>query len=289
MLKYRILTGAILAPLIIFGILKLPYEWYALVVGVFILLAAWEWANLAGVHSAFNRIVFVGFVATALVGFLMWPALIHWIAELMENMKVAEYSGVIDWLVIIPVVWWICISVALRHYPDKLLRMRPKRRTKIIVGWFVLVMAWLYLTRLHFYGVDVLLFFYILIWCADITAYFAGRFWGKEKLSPQISPGKTVAGLYGAFAATICYAIAAGLYYEFSELVILNFVILSLLTVVFSVTGDLFESLAKRYRGVKDSGKLLPGHGGILDRIDSIIAAIPIFYLGVLLMREGYL
>lgn len=289
MLKHRILTGVILAPLIVFAILQSSYEWYGLIIATIILLGAWEWSDLAGLKSVVYRIVFVAVVGLSLFGFLKWPVLIDGISGLMDSIELTEYAGTIDWLVILPALWWLFISTVLRQYPNKLLKMRPKTKTKLLVGWFILVMAWLYMTRLYFYGVDFVIFFIFLIWCADIAAYFAGRLWGKAKLAPQISPGKTVAGLYGALGVTIIYTIAACIYYEFSAITIMNFVMLSLLTVIFSVTGDLFESWAKRLRGVKDSGRILPGHGGILDRIDSLIAAIPIFYLGILLMSEGYL
>lgn len=289
MLKYRILTGVILAPLIVLAILQLSYKWYALIIGVFILLAAWEWSDLAGLKAILYRGLFVGCVAIALLALSQWSLVFDWVSGFLETPETVEYVGIIDWLVVLPALWWLFMSVVLRQFPDKLLRMRPRPRIKIIVGWFVLVMAWLFMTRLHFYGVDMVLFFLLLIWFADIAAYFAGKSWGKAKLSPKISPGKTVAGMYGALGVTICYTVVTCLYYNFPAVMVLNFVMLSLLTVVFSVTGDLFESWVKRLRGVKDSGWILPGHGGILDRLDSLIAAIPIFYLGILLMSEGYL
>ena len=127
----------------------------------------------------------------------------------------------------------------------------------------------------------------------DLVCRYSGVFrWkalGKTKLLPEISPGKTVAGLYGALAVTILYAIVACQILGLGTQRTMDFILLSLLTVMFSVNGDLFESLVKRWRGVKDSGRILPGHGGILDRIDSLIGAVPIFYLGLVLMSENYL
>jgi phosphatidate cytidylyltransferase len=133
------------------------------------------------------------------------------------------------------------------------------------------------------------MYFLILIWAADISAYFAGKKWGTTQLAPEISPGKTVAGMYGALiAGTVWAAIFIG-YYGYRDgfvwIRIFDFILLSVLTVLISIYGDLFVSVVKRQRGVKDSGSLLPGHGGVLDRIDSLIAAIPFFYAGVYLIQ----
>jgi phosphatidate cytidylyltransferase len=127
----------------------------------------------------------------------------------------------------------------------------------------------------------------LLIWIADIAAYFTGKKFGKDKLCPDISPGKTVEGMYGALASAIVTAIGLGLYYKFPLLNASDFVLLSVLTVLISIYGDLFFSLVKRQKGVKDSGTILPGHGGILDRIDSVIAAAPFFYAGIFLISKG--
>lgn len=289
MLRNRIITALILLPLVIYAILNLSYDWYSLMVAVILLIAAWEWAFLAGLNSMLLRIVFVASIAIGQTLFWQWPNLFHLAGKALQDIDITEYVGAIDWLVIAPVLWWFAMSFVLKQIPEKLLKLRFNSRTKAIIGWFILVMAWLYMSRLYFYGQDFVLFFLFLIWIADVAAYFAGRKWGSAKLSPKISPGKTFVGLYGAFVATIIYAIAMGFYYEFTIPLIIKFTLLSLITVSFSVTGDLFESLVKRYKGVKDSGMLLPGHGGMLDRIDSLIAAIPVFYLGVLLMQEGLL
>jgi phosphatidate cytidylyltransferase len=146
----------------------------------------------------------------------------------------------------------------------------------------------------------MVLYFLILIWLADISAYFVGKKWGKDKLAPEISPGKTLQGMYGALASAVVSSV--GFYFcgklvaedtgapqdeslwFLDELVSVDIAFLSILTVLLSIYGDLFFSLVKRRKGVKDSGKLLPGHGGILDRVDSIIAAAPFFYAGILLI-----
>jgi phosphatidate cytidylyltransferase len=145
-------------------------------------------------------------------------------------------------------------------------------------------MVWL---RTNFGAMQVL-YLVLLIWLADIAAYFSGKRWGLTKLLPEISPGKTVEGLYGALAAAAIFAAAVAAFKEFKLIMLGDFVFLSIVTVLISVVGDLFESWAKRVRGVKDSGTLLPGHGGMLDRIDSLLAAVSVFYVGCAL-REIFL
>jgi phosphatidate cytidylyltransferase len=144
----------------------------------------------------------------------------------------------------------------------------------------------MFLSRLRaFYGSELTLYFFILIWAADIAAYFAGKKFGKTQLAPAISPGKTVQGMYGALIAGGVCAIVLSLIYGFPWMVASDFFMLSITTVLISIYGDLFFSVAKRQRGVKDTGSILPGHGGILDRIDSLIAAVPFFYAGIYLIH----
>ena len=132
-----------------------------------------------------------------------------------------------------------------------------------------------------------LLYVFVLVWCADSGAYFVGRKLGKRKMSPHVSPNKSVEGLIGGLATgtIVVLAVTFGLHSDWSALAIGLFLLLSLMTIVISVFGDLFESMLKRHAGVKDAGRLLPGHGGILDRIDSQISAMPIFALGFWAMQ----
>jgi phosphatidate cytidylyltransferase len=169
--------------------------------------------------------------------------------------------------------------ILIRNTPTGVLNLQLKTRYKVLIGWFILLSAWMFLSRLRsFYGPEMTMYFLILIWVADISAYFAGKKWGKTKLAPEISPGKTVAGMYGALISGLVCAVVLSLIYGFQPMIASDFVLLSVLTVLISIYGDLFVSVVKRQRGVKDSGALLPGHGGVLDRVDSLIAAIPFFY-----------
>ena len=169
--------------------------------------------------------------------------------------------------------------ILIRNTPTGVLALNLKLCYKELIGWFILLSAWMFLSRLRiFYGSEMTMYFFILIWMADISAYFAGKKWGKAKLAPVISPGKTVEGMYGALVTGIVSGGVLSLIYSFQWMVALDFVLLSVLTVLISIYGDLFFSVVKRQRGVKDSGILLPGHGGVLDRIDSLVAAAPFFY-----------
>lgn len=155
----------------------------------------------------------------------------------------------------------------------------------MLMGVLVIVPAWAALSTLHAYGERgpvLTLILLMLVWLADIGAYFAGRQWGKAKLAPAISPGKTRAGVYGGLASSVLFAAIAGALFSHSLKWTLAFMMISLVAAMFSVAGDLLESLMKRQSGIKDSGNIIPGHGGVFDRIDSLVAAAPIFLIGFL-------
>jgi phosphatidate cytidylyltransferase len=279
MLLKRIITASVLASLIALAVFKLPMEYFSLVIGLVTLLAAWEWSNLAGVTSPFKRALFLLALILPMLGIQFWTQILELIAQTVDWPDVRDYSGILEWLVIPPVLFWILIMILIRNTPTGMLNLRLKTRYKALIGWFILLSAWMFLSRLRaFYGPEMTMYFLILIWAADISAYFAGRKWGVTKLAPEISPGKTVAGMYGALISGLVCAIVLSLIYGFNLIIASDFVLLSVLTVLISIYGDLFISVVKRQRGVKDSGSLLPGHGGVLDRIDSLIAAIPFFY-----------
>ena len=263
MLKNRIITASILAPLIVLGVLYLPTMGFAVLWGVLIVIGAWEWSSLAGLDTSLKRLSFVAPCAALMLSASLW-------------------AGVaLEWLPGIAASWWFLFSILLRRIPDKLLTFNYPTALKLLVGGLVLVSSWILMVWLRFnFGALQVLYLLLLVWLADIVAYFAGKRFGLTKLAAEISPGKTVAGLYGALLAGALFALAVGFYKQFDAVLIVDFVLISVVTVMISVVGDLFESLAKRIRGVKDSGTLLPGHGGILDRIDSMVAAVSVFYLG---------
>ena len=279
MLIKRILTTSVLASLIALAVFKLPMEYFSLVIGLITLIAAWEWSNLAGVTSPVKRVFFLLFLILPMLGIQFWTQILELVAQTVDWPDVRDYSGILEWLVIPPVLFWILVMILIRNTPTGVLNLTLKTRYKVLLGWFILLSAWMFLSRLRaFYGTEMTMYFLILIWAADISAYFAGKKWGTTKLAPEISPGKTVAGMYGALNSGLVCAVVLSLIYGFNLMIASDFVLLSVLTVLISIYGDLFVSVVKRQRGVKDSGSLLPGHGGVLDRIDSLIAAIPFFY-----------
>ena len=279
MLLKRILTASVLAFLIALAVFKLPMEYFSLVIGLITLFAAWEWSNLAGITSLFKRVSFLLVLILPMLGIQFWTQILELIAQTVDWPDVRDYSGILEWLVIPPVLFWILVMILIRNTPAGVLNLTLKTGYKALIGWFILLSAWMFLSRLRaFYGTEMTMYFLILIWVADISAYFVGKKWGSTKLAPDISPGKTVAGMYGALISGLVCAVVLSLIYGFQLMVASDFVLLSVLTVLISIYGDLLVSVAKRQRGVKDSGSLLPGHGGILDRIDSMIAAIPFFY-----------
>jgi phosphatidate cytidylyltransferase len=271
MLKNRIITASLLAPLIIAAILFLPPDGFAALWGVIILLAAWEWSGLAGLAQG-GRIGFTLAILAVLVAARVFA--MYWAPG---ELPIWFYAPV--------VAWWLAWGVAFRKMPEKLAKMRYPLAAKVLSGAFVLISAWVLMVwlRLNFSEYQVL-YLVLLIWLADIAAYFFGKRWGFAKLVEAVSPGKTIEGVYGALLAAVLLAISVGLLVGLETMTLIDFVFLSLLTVAFSVCGDLFESLAKRVRGVKDSSGLLPGHGGVLDRIDSLLAAVAVFYAGSLLI-----
>ncbi|MEQ1530327.1 MAG: phosphatidate cytidylyltransferase [Methylococcales bacterium] len=290
MLIQRIITASILASLIALAVFKLSSTYFSTLLAAITLLAAWEWCHLANFNSLSKRVVFFTLLILPMLAIHFWTQILELAATLTNWPEIRDYSGILEWLVIPPVLFWILVMILIRNSPQGVLSLQLKKRYKALIGWGILISCWLFLSRLRaFYGPEMTMYFLVLIWAADIAAYFAGKKFGTVKLAPDISPGKTVAGMYGALLAGIICAAALSLIYGFPLMIASDFVLLSALTVLISIYGDLFFSAAKRQRGVKDSGSLLPGHGGLLDRIDSIIAAAPFFYAGIFLIYKAVL
>lgn len=272
MLKNRVITAILLAPLIVAAILFLPADGFAVFWGAIILVGAWEWGNLSGLRGSPARLGFVGVILAFLLAARYFA--IDWApGELPE------------WFYWPVVAWWFLWGIAFRRMPERLVQVKYPLAAKLAAGALVLVSGWILMVwlRLNFHQQQVL-YLVFLVWLADVAAYFVGKRWGRTKLLEPISPGKTIEGVYGALFVTAILAISVGLFVKLDAITLADFVFLSLFTVAASVCGDLFESLAKRVRGVKDSGALLPGHGGILDRIDSLLAAVSVFYAGSLVL-----
>ncbi len=233
---------------------------------------AWEWSALAGLGGG-QRNLYVGAMLLALVS---TAPLIH-------------HPAFLQGLLLLAVAWWLWVLHWLRRAEREGIGAvfgRTASWSLPLAGFLVLVPAWHVLVLLHSNGsagLALLLALLGIVWGADSGAYFAGRRWGRHRLAPRLSPGKTWEGVGGGVVAAATIALLAAVWLDFPGGAVLGFVLLAVLTALFSVAGDLFESLLKRHRGVKDSGRLLPGHGGILDRIDSLTAAAPVYTLGLML------
>lgn len=266
MLKQRTLTALVLAPIAVAIILFLPTWAMALIISAMCLQAVWEWTQLAGLVSKTSRIGVV--LANALLLGFLWT---------IRDQPAAWYvigAGLIGWL--LALCW-------MRDFSWGAAPTREHSALKLLACELAIVPAWLALIRLHGEpdrGHAWALLAIVLIWTADIAAYFAGSRYGTTKLAPRISPNKTTAGAWGGLLGAGLVAVIGGWLLHLQGLALVALVALSLVTVLASIAGDLFESLLKRQAGVKDSGTLFPGHGGLLDRVDALLAAMPVFVVG---------
>ncbi len=263
MLKQRIITALILAPIAIGGVFFLPQVPFAFFIGAIIMVGAWEWANLSGVEQQGGRIGYS--VAVGVLLYLAW------------NLPSA-------WILGVGALWWAFSFRWVLGYPESAETWggTPQR---LGMGLLILVPAFSGFVTLKSYEMSVWLILYLfaLVWGADIGAYFTGRALGKRKLAPKVSPGKSWEGVYGGLATTAVIAVLVGFYAGLPLFTVFLLVVVTLVTVMVSVLGDLVESMVKRHRGMKDSSQLLPGHGGVMDRIDSLTAATPVFALALII------
>lgn len=270
MLIQRVITALVLLPLLLAAIWYLPPPALYAVFCAAGLLAAWEWGGLMPRPGAQLRLGFTLLCALAMAG--AW-----WLRE---------YAL---WISLIAAVWWLLAVILLANYPQNFERTRPGRVAMTLIGLVLLVPTMLALFSLHEMndGALRLLFLFFLIFAADTGAYLAGRNFGRRKLAPAVSPGKTVEGLIGGMLLCAAWAATAGTaVFRLSSLAEIGWIVLlSLIVAVVSVVGDLTESMFKRTAGVKDSGQILPGHGGMLDRVDSLLAGAPIMALGLSLLK----
>jgi len=269
MLSTRILTALALVPLVLAALFLLPPRGLGIALLAVTFVAAREWSQLAAFPVATRRL-FIGAILAAGIGLLALPAFGFdrgWPTAVV--LAGCGLSGLF-WLLVAPA--WVT-----QRWPTS------GRGPMFVVGWIVLLGGWMALVELQARSPWLVLAAMAIVWIADTAAYFAGRAFGRRKLAPAISPGKTWEGVYGALAAVALYALLlltlaapTGLASALDAPVIVASIACALLITGISVIGDLFESLMKRHAGVKDSGNLLPGHGGVLDRIDALLAAMPL-------------
>ncbi len=270
MLRQRILTALILIPIVVLAVLKLPTLYFALVLALIIALGAWEWAALSGFKTDISRVSFVLLVLLLSFGIYLYCD---------DNCK--------DIFVYIGLIWWMLAFICVIAHQLEMFSITRQPLLRAIIGLLVIIPAWLSLVMLHAHpaqGAFFVLLLFVLIWVADSAAYFAGRRWGKHRLASRVSPGKSWEGVLAGFIAAALLGAAYAWWQGMAMVPIVLFSILSLVTVACSVMGDLFESLIKRTANLKDSGNLLPGHGGVMDRIDSLTVAAPVFLVGLCLL-----
>ena len=249
MLRTRILTAAVLACILLAGLFLLSPPWAVLAFGMVFTIGAWEWAGFGALCGPAARVAYASGVALLLL--LLRAACVWWVIALL-------------WLSTVPA----------RHQP----------MLALVCGLPVLVPAFIALARLQVAtgsfasGPQIVLWLVLLVIAADVGAYFAGRRFGRRKLAPRVSPGKTLEGALGGIALVSLIAWAGAAHFGLPQPAVVAF---GCVVGIFSIVGDLTESMFKRAAGLKDSGILLPGHGGLLDRIDSVTAAAPLYALGL--------
>jgi phosphatidate cytidylyltransferase len=262
MLKERLLTAAVLLPLLLGLMFYAPNLVWGAATGIAICVAAIEWARLCRLGKA-GRAGFTALVAASAAAWLAADAVPHW-----QEPRAAALQS----LLALAMVFWVAVAPCWLYFGWRV----TNRTVLLAVGWMVLVPAWVSAVVLQ-QTPALLLLALSMVWLADTAAYFAGRRFGRHKLAPRISPGKTVEGLIGAYALVFVYVLVVSLTLRpgapAEQRIAL--VIFAMVLTTLSVGGDLFESWMKRQAGAKDSGRLLPGHGGVLDRIDSLTAAMP--------------
>lgn len=267
MLWPRTITGVLWASLMLIAIFLLSELSFKLFIALIVIQGAREWANIANFTTAMQR----GIILLATLALL-----------LLLNSVLMAHSDWALWLSCALFLWWLLVAGAIFVYP-KGSGWLQSRWSRLFLALPTLGALWLGLVWLKSQESSALLLTWLmmLVWGADVGAYFVGRAFGERKLAPLISPGKTWAGAFGGMLVSMLVSpLVAYLYLPaLSWQGWLALLLLSLLLVVLSVIGDLFESLLKRAKGIKDSSDLLPGHGGVLDRIDSLCAATPCFVL----------
>ena len=284
MLKERILSAIVMILVVVGALFLLSPLPFTIALATLIVIAVWEWAQFAGFKRAIARAI-VAFVATCLFIFPIMAATNQIQASRFLTDETAP-------LLFIGVIWWVVALFLVIGYPNSARFWAKSVSAKFIFAFCTLVPFFIGTLALRFYqyntdqyqGLYVLLYVFLLVWGADSGAYFVGRALGTHKLAPNVSPGKSIEGAIGGIFSS---AVIALLFLKLTpenvfgrELEMMPFLVLSVLTVAVSILGDLTESMFKRQAGIKDSSNLIPGHGGILDRIDSLTAAVPVFATG---------
>lgn len=275
MLRQRIITALIMAGLFLAAVAFLSQAWLALLIGVLVCLGGWEWSRLCGWEAKLSRGLYV-LVLAAVMGFLY-----HYcqLGGTPEREQVQPVLG-------LACLWWSLALLWVKGYPGSAVFWRT-RAMRNLMGLLVLAPAWMAAVYLVSFprGGGLMVVMVLIVATADIGAYFSGKTWGRHKLAEVVSPKKTWEGFWGGMGASVVLAVLlwSQLPSQQAHVSLAAVLVVALATALSSVVGDLTVSMVKREAGVKDSGSLLPGHGGVLDRLDSLCGAAPVFALGLLL------
>lgn len=274
-MKQRIITALIIAPLAIAGVFLLPLKFFTLAAVVLFILASKEWNSF--VCKTNSRVVLYIFTLLLGISVFVLPVEKIWL------------NGSVDPLIyrclIAASLWWCLSLLMVTTYPKTAALWTNNKIFKSLMGlctlvpffWGMLLLRSVNIHSNFYFGAELLMFVFALVWAADTGAYFSGKRFGKHKLAPNVSPGKTIEGFIGGLISSMFMAYIGTLILAVPSEKEFLFLIIAFVTTCVSSLGDLSESIFKREAGLKDSGNLLPGHGGILDRIDSLTAAVPVF------------
>jgi len=273
-LKQRIITALILAPLVILAIFYLSLPWFMVAIAAVTLIGIWEWTQF--VNSSSRYLALLPALGVGIISYF-------WLSP--GTSSLSQLNGSHQLVLIIGSLWWIVSSYLAITYPKSRSWWEGSNFFRHLFGiltllpffWSVLFLRAEGMDVDAFHGAKLVLFVCLIVWAADSGAYFAGKSFGKHKMAPSVSPNKTIEGLLGGIIASmlIGWLFAGWFNIHFSSVPVMLVTILA--TVVISVLGDLVESMFKRVSGIKDSSNIIPGHGGVLDRIDSLTAAFPVF------------
>ncbi|BBL89598.1 CDP-diglyceride synthetase [Vibrio rotiferianus] len=275
-MKQRIITALILAPLVILGIFKLPLIGFIIALTAVTLLGFWEWTQFTESNSRIAALIPAA-VVTGLSFLFISPDVTS-----LNQLAAPHYA-----VLALGFAWWIIASGMAITYPKTTNLWQGSKALRHVFGfltlipflWSVIILRASDISVDPYHGAKLVLYVCFLVWAADSGAYFAGKSMGKRKMAPHVSPNKTIEGLIGGIIAALIVGWLFAGWFDIQFTSPLHMVIITLITVVISVLGDLVESMFKRVSGIKDSSNIIPGHGGILDRIDSLTAAFPVFAL----------
>ena len=272
MLIQRILTAIVLIPLVIIALFFAPLSIFSYLIIAVCALATCEWSHFLGMVEKTQKAIFMVLIISLLALLYLIP------------IDLSLKGQLFTYIICLSIVWWLIALLLVISYPQSAKYWSKSILIKLLFALFTLIPFYISMLELRSINYDIdrytgavwLLYVFVLVWATDTGAYFAGRAIGKHKLAVKVSPGKTIEGFIGgvSLAILVCLLVYLTGYFAIS---FINFLISSLLAILVSVLGDLTESMFKREAGIKDSGNLIPGHGGILDRIDSLTAAVPVF------------